>query len=182
MKHHFFSNLIRSFILAIAIKTGAVNLQTWESKTPQKTSSKRLKGWKKPKIKSGELTRWHWLVIGNIKNLKMGKYVDIGAFAFINCQSGVIIEDEVQIGPGAKILSSSTIDGKYKPVVLKKNCRIGANSVVMPGITVGENAIVGALSFVNRNIPPNEVWVGGPVKKLKSLTVGSTGQKTTQKL
>jgi len=39
--------------------------------------------------------------------------------------------------------------------------------VVMPGIEIGENAVVGANSFVNRNIPPGEVWVGSPVRFYK---------------
>ena len=39
----------------------------------------------------------------------------------------------------------------------------------MPGVTVGENAVVGANSFVNRDIPPNEVWVGSPVRYLKKV-------------
>ncbi len=58
--------------------------------------------------------------------------------------------------------SVSTIDGKQGPVVLKKNCRIGSHSTIMPGVTVGENPIVGTHSFVNRNVGDGKVVVGVP--------------------
>lgn len=81
----------------------------------------------------------------------------------------MVVEDFVQIGSHCSIYSLSTIDGKQGPVVLKKNCRIGSHSVVMPGVTVGENAVVGAFSFVDRDIPANVVAMGVPVKVTKKL-------------
>lgn len=129
---------------------------------------KRFKNWKKPKIEDGKLTKWNWMVQG-VKNLKIGNNTDIGAFTYINASEGVIIEDDVQIGAGVKIYSVSTIDSKKGKVVLKKNCRVGANSVIMPGVTIGQNSIVGALSFVNKNIPDNVVACGVPVKVIKNI-------------
>ena len=126
----------------------------------------KTRGWINPKIEDGKLSKWNWLVQKS-DGLKLGKLTDIGAFTLINAANGVIIEDEVQIGPHCSILSASTIDHKYGPVVLKKKCCVGAGSVVMPNTTIGENSIVGALSFVNRNIPDNEVWGGVPAKKIK---------------
>jgi len=99
-------------------------------------------------------------------NFELGRQTDIGSYTVILAQQGVTIEDKVQVGPGVKILSISTIDGKQGKVTIKKNARVGANSVVMPGVTIGENAIVGALTFVNCDIPDNEVWVGIPARKL----------------
>ncbi|MEZ4529098.1 MAG: DapH/DapD/GlmU-related protein [Desulfobacterales bacterium] len=55
-------------------------------------------------------------------------------------------------------------------VILKKNCRIGSHSVVMPGVTVGENAVVGAHSFVNKNIPDNVTAADVPAKMFDNLT------------
>ena len=80
-----------------------------------------------------------------------------------------MIGDGVQIGGGVKIYSVSTIDDKRGRVVLKNNCKIGANSVIMPGVTVGENSIVGALSFVNKDIPGNVLAYGTPVKVIKPI-------------
>jgi len=128
----------------------------------------RFKNWKKPEIEDGKPTKWGWIVKG-IKNFELGKNTDIGAFVYINAVVGVIIEDNAQIGGGVKIYSVSTIDGKRGKVVLKKNCKIGANSVIMPGITIGENSIVGALSFVNKDVPDNVVAIGCPAKVIKKL-------------
>jgi acetyltransferase-like isoleucine patch superfamily enzyme len=72
----------------------------------------------------------------------------------------VTIEAEVQIGSHCSIYSVSTIDDKQAPVVLKKNCRVGSHSTIMPGVTIGENAVVGAHSFVNKDIPANSLAYG----------------------
>ena len=53
--------------------------------------------------------------------------------------------------------------------MLKTNCKIGTHSVIMLGVTVGENAVVGAVSFVNCDIPDNCVAAGVPVKIIKSI-------------
>ena len=125
----------------------------------------RFKNWKYPEIEEGKLTKYNWLVQHKDK-LKLGYKTDIGAFTYINAKNGVIIEDYVQIGSHCSIYSVSTIDNKEGEVILKKNCRIGSHSVIMPGVTVGENSIIGAFSFVNRDIPDNTVAVGVPVKAL----------------
>ena len=129
---------------------------------------KRFKKWAKPKIKEGKLTKWNWMVQG-VKNLKLGKNTDIGAFVYINANAGVVIEDNVQIGGGVKIYSVSTIDNKKGKIILKKNCKIGANSIITPGVTIGENSIIGALSFVNGDIPDNVMAFGIPAKVIRNL-------------
>lgn len=128
--------------------------------------TKRFTHWKPPVIRDGKLTKWHWLV-QHTHGLKLGKRTDIGAFTYINADAGVIIEDDVQIGSHTSVYSVSTIDNKRAPVTLKRNCRIGAHSVILPGVTVGENSIVGALSLVSRDIPANVVAVGIPCRVLK---------------
>lgn len=129
---------------------------------------KRFSRWKSPVIKEGKPTQWNW-VVQNKNKLKLGKNTDVGAFTYINAKNGVIIEDEVQIGSHCSIYSVSTIDDKNGSVVLKRNCRVGTHSVIMPGVTIGENSIIGAFSFVNKDIPPNCVALGVPVKVIKKL-------------
>ena len=131
--------------------------------------SDRFGGWKKPDIEDGKLTKWNWMV-QNKEGLMLGERTDIGAFTYINAKHGVIIEDLVQIGSHASIYSLSTIDGKTGKVTLKRNCKIGSHSVVMPGVTVEENSIIGAFSFVTKDVPANVVAFGIPAKVVRKLT------------
>lgn len=114
------------------------------------------------------LTQWYWRAL-NPAGLKIGKNVQIGSFTVIDATRGVVIEDCVLIGFGCAILSYSSIDAKGGKVTLRRGCRIGSHSVIMPGVTIGEDAIIGANSFVNKDIPPKEVWAGSPARYLRSL-------------
>jgi acetyltransferase-like isoleucine patch superfamily enzyme len=128
----------------------------------------RFQDWEYPEIEEGKPTKYNW-VVQHKDNLKLGYKTDIGAFTYINAKHGVVIEDSVQIGSHCSIYSVSTIDNKQGQVTLKKNCRVGSHSVVMPGVTIGENSIVGAFSFVNENIPADVVAAGIPAKVIKKL-------------
>lgn len=128
----------------------------------------RFSEWKYPEIEEGKLTKYGWMV-QNKNSLALGIKTDIGAFTYINAKYGVDIGAFVQIGSHCSIYSISTIDGKTGKVTLKKNCRIGSHSVVMPGVTVGENSIIGAFSFVNKDIPDNVIAAGVPAKIIKSV-------------
>ena len=131
--------------------------------------NRRFKNWQPPEFDDRGMTKWNWMCQYN-KNLKLGKYVDIGAFTYINAKYGVEIQDYVQIGSHCSIYSISTIDNKKGKVVIKRNARIGSHSVIMPGVTIGENSIIGAFSFVNRDIPDNVIACGIPVKVVRKLT------------
>ena len=120
-----------------------------------------IKQWKKPVIKHGKPTKYNYIV-QYPENLTFGKKFDIGEFTYINSKYGVTIEDFVQIGSHCSIYSDSTIDEKNGSIILKKNCKIGAHSTIMPNVSIGENSIVGAYSFVTKNIPKNELWAGVP--------------------
>lgn len=128
----------------------------------------RFEQWKKPRIVEGRLTKWNWMV-QHAKKLKIGKMVDIGAFTYINAKYGVTIEDNVQIGSHCSIYSISTIDNKNGPVVLEQNCKIGTHSVVMPNVKIGRNSVVGAFSFVVRDIPESVIAFGVPARVVKRI-------------
>ncbi|MBI5586246.1 MAG: acyltransferase [Deltaproteobacteria bacterium] len=128
----------------------------------------RFKDWETPQIEEGKLTKYHWLV-QHSDRFRLGYQTDIGAFTYINAKKGVVIEDEVQIGSHCSIYSVSTIDGREGEVVLRKNCRIGSHTVIMPGVTVGRNSIVGACSLVRADIPDNVVAVGVPARVIKKI-------------
>ena len=124
--------------------------------------------WKKPIIKHGKLTKYNY-IIQYPEKLKLGKNFDIGTFTYINSRYGVTIENNVQIGSHCSIYSHSTIDNKQGPVILKNNCKIGTHSTIMPNVTIGENSIVAAYSFVNKDVPDNELWTDIPAKLKKKI-------------
>ena len=126
----------------------------------------RFKNWEYPQIEEGKLTKYNWLV-QNKNGLELGKYTDIGAFTYINAKHGVTIEANAQIGSHCSIYSVSTIDNKTGRVHIKENACIGSHSVVMPGVTIGKNAIVGAFSFVTKDVPDNSVAYGVPARVAK---------------
>lgn len=126
----------------------------------------RFKEWTKPEIEEGKLTKWNWMVQGK-ERLELGVRTDIGAFTYINAKYGVKIEDHVEIGSHCSIYSESTIDKKKGKVTIGKNVKIGTHSTVMPGVSIGENSIIGAYSFVNNDLPANITAYGVPAKIMK---------------
>ena len=124
--------------------------------------------WKKPMIKHSKLTKYNYIV-QYPENLKLGKNFDIGSFTYINSHYGIEIQDDVQVGSHCSIYSHSTLDEKKGPIILKKNCKIGTHSTLMPNVIFGENSIIAAYSFVTMNVPKNEIWAGIPAKLLKKI-------------
>jgi len=96
-------------------------------------------------------------------NVRIGNNVRIGAMVFI--PEGVTIQDDVFIAP--KVTFSND---KYPPsdrkewgtILVKKGAAIGMGAIILPGVTIGENALVGAGSVVTRDIPDGEKWYGNP--------------------
>ena len=58
---------------------------------------------------------------------------------------------------------------KKSPVIINNNVFIGAHSIILKGVTIGENSIIGACSLVTNDIPANEIWGGNPARRIKTL-------------
>ena len=112
------------------------------------------------------------------KNASVGKNCKISSHTFI-CE-GVHIEDNVFIGHNVTFINdkyprATNVDGglqtesdwKVVETVIKKGASIGSSSTILCGITVGENAIVGAGSVVTKDVPSNSIVAGVPAKPLK---------------
>ncbi|QJW90763.1 sugar O-acetyltransferase [Spirosoma taeanense] len=111
-----------------------------------------------------------------------GQFLKIGRNVFINhaCSlldiGGITIEDDVQIGPRVNLTSENhPLDPGDRqtliprPIVVKRNAWIGAGATVLPGVTIGENAVVAAGAIVSRDVPANTVVAGIPAKVVKHL-------------
>jgi UDP-2-acetamido-3-amino-2,3-dideoxy-glucuronate N-acetyltransferase len=68
-------------------------------------------------------------------------------------------------------LDLKTINLQYKEeflkTIVKKGASIGVNATILPGLTIGEDAMIGAGSVVLKDVPPNTVWAGNPAKQIK---------------
>lgn len=116
--------------------------------------------WQTPNIDRNArvwVSPWGWKAIMPCY-LMLGQNTDIADGVTLLCQLGIEVGDNVQIGPGARILSVDTISGKQGKVTIEKDARVGANAVIMPGVTIGAGAIVGAGSVLTTNVPPGEIW------------------------
>lgn len=95
--------------------------------------------------------------------------------------AGITIEDNVLIGSGVHMYvhnhrfedteRSISEQGWYpsEPIILKKGCWVGANAVILPGVSVGKNSVIGAGSVATKDIPDFCVAVGTPAKIVKKL-------------
>lgn len=112
-----------------------------------KLKEKKSKNWIPPKIEHNKLTQWNWMV-GHPKNLRLGKYVDIGAFCYINARFGVEIGDYTQFGSHCSIYSHNTINNTEGKVVIGEHCRIGSHSLILPGVVLKPHTFIKAGSIV----------------------------------
>ena len=114
-------------------------------------------------------------------SLKIGKYSTLTWYCLIEGGANTYIGDRVFLGPGSKILTSTyKLNGYYSIEHIPEECRgtdygdititddayIGANCTILPGVTIGEGAVVGANALVNKDLEPWGIYVGSPCKKI----------------
>ena len=116
------------------------------------------------------------------EGVTIGQYTDIQPHVVIWGGGETIIGDRVSVGPGTVFLSAvyshadglKMVDGMgegaskalYGKLTIEDDVYIGANCTLMPEITIGEGAVVGASSFVNKDVEPWAIYAGSPAKKI----------------
>ena len=101
------------------------------------------------------------VVIGDRVTIKSG----------VQIWNGVRIEDDVFVGPNVTFCNdrfprSKQYPEKWETVILKKGCSIGGNATLLPGITVGEGAMVGAGAVVTKDVKANATVIGNPAREI----------------
>ena len=124
------------------------------------------------------------VIVASNNSTTIGNYVHIASNCYIAASEGLKMEDFSGLAPGVNIFTGSddysgkkltnpTVDRKYiggksGEVVLGRHVIIGSNSVILPGVHIGEGSSVGALSLVTKSLESWGVYFGAPVKKIKS--------------
>lgn len=106
--------------------------------------------------------------------VKIGNHVSIMYNFVCMSRGGVEIGDDVSIAANTQILTNNHDPEEHrillcKPVVIKNNVWIGAGVTILPGVTIGENAIVGAAAVVTKDVPANAVVVGNPARVIRTV-------------
>lgn len=104
--------------------------------------------------------------IGNNVTVKSG----------VQLWDGVHLEDDVFIGPNVTFTNdiyprSKEYPEKFERTVIKRGASIGANSTILPGITIGEYAMIGAGSVVTKDVPAFTLWYGNPAKQIRYISL-----------
>ena len=106
--------------------------------------------------------------------MKIGENVFINSNCLAMARGGIIIEDDVMIAGNVQLLSNNHDEYERQIITceeirIKKGAWIGAGSSILPGVTVGEYAIVGAGAIVTKDVPDYCVVIGAPAKVIKTL-------------
>lgn len=115
------------------------------------------------------------LVIGDYKNIVMHNHSVIERGGMLIANEKIEIGENTSLAYGVTILTSANPNGTYKhnklgklyhplkaPVIIKDNCWIGAKSIILPGVTIGECSVVAAGSVVTKDVPPYSLVAGVP--------------------
>lgn len=106
--------------------------------------------------------------------VKIGKRVVIMNGCLMMAAGGITIEDDAMLAANVQLISNNhDLDNRLvitcKPVRICKKAWIGAGATILPGVTIGENAVVGAASVVTRDVPSNTVAMGNPARIARTL-------------
>ena len=106
---------------------------------------------------------------------EISPYAQIGGGLFFPHSVGIVIGHEVIIGENCEIFQNVTIgsnrkenNGRYMPII-GNNVSIGTGTVVVGSITIGDNVVIGANSYVDKDVPNNSFVAGSPAKIIKQI-------------
>jgi len=131
---------------------------------------------------------WQFTIV--LEKAQIGKNCNINAHCFIendvimgdnvtikcgvSVWDGLRIADHVFVGPNVTFINdnyprSKQYPDKFLETVIEEGASIGAGSIILGGLRIGKNAMIGAGSVVTKNVPDNELWLGNPARFVKNI-------------
>lgn len=95
--------------------------------------------------------------------------IEIGNNTYIGANVNIYGTDFHCIEANQRLKQKSTADAPTAPIKIGNNCWIASNVTILKGVTIGDNAVIGAMSLVNKDVPANTVYAGVPAKFIKSI-------------
>ncbi|MEA2012234.1 MAG: acyltransferase [Verrucomicrobiota bacterium] len=125
-------------------------------------------------------TQTCFLIKGEDALINIGNNVGMSN-VLLAARVSIKIHDNVNLGGGVKIFDTDfhsvdlqerldDVNIPKKAVVIEEGCFLGADVIILKGVTIGKESVVGAGSVVAKSIPPGEIWGGNPAKFIKKLT------------
>jgi acetyltransferase-like isoleucine patch superfamily enzyme len=115
------------------------------------------------------ITSMKLVVLRNVYHMNISRSARISQGAYLDKTNprGIYIGDESFVAYGAMILTHDFCRSLYKKTLIGKGCFIGARSIILPGVTIGDHVIVGAGSVVTKDVKSNCIVAGNPAKIIK---------------
>lgn len=110
--------------------------------------------------------------------LKLGPHAFVNEQCYLDASGGISLGAWSRLGPGVHIYTSThPLDADlrrdtrtrttHRAVQIGRDVWVGGRAVILPGVTIGDGAVIGAGSVVTKDVPPGEVWAGNPARKLR---------------
>lgn len=119
----------------------------------------------------------------SVAQISVGSHVHIASHCSFTAQAEIILEDFSEIAQGARLITSTddysglglsgpTVPDEYRklftaPIRIRRHCAVGTSSTIMPGVTIGEGTVVGALSLVKESLPEWSIYAGVPARRIR---------------
>jgi len=96
----------------------------------------------------------------------LGEHTNAYSLGKIKIMEGATIAQEAYLCTGTHDFKDPNLQLITKPITIGKNSFIGARAMILPGVSIGDQAIVGAMSLVSKNVPDHQIVAGNPAKKI----------------
>ena len=100
----------------------------------------------------------------------LGEHANAYSLGKIDIQEGATIAQEAYLCTGTHDFKDPSLQLITKPITIGKNSFIGARVMILPGVSIGDQAIVGAMSVVSKDVPDHQIVAGNPAKKIGEST------------